>query len=138
MDSTFSNPAMEVRAILESQFLSMRVHSQDLGLLLNRSNRILATGGASVNHHVLQVLANVFGNPVYVSDVSGSAALGGAYRALHGYLNQTGECDYDELMKLAPSFRLVAEPNLNANESYQPMLKRYRELRDHLVSKTMG
>ncbi|KAK2188513.1 hypothetical protein NP493_130g04012, partial [Ridgeia piscesae] len=48
--------------------------------------RLLATGGASCNKSILQVLADVFLTPVYIQDVANSACLGSAYRAKHGRL----------------------------------------------------
>jgi len=46
-------------------------------------NKILVTGGASQNASMLQVLADVFGVPVYrLEDTNDSAALGGCFRAL--------------------------------------------------------
>ena len=52
-----------VRSIIESQFLSMFVHSKSIGMSV--TERILATGGASKNKNILQVMSDVFGVPVY-------------------------------------------------------------------------
>jgi hypothetical protein len=52
------------RAVIEGQFLSMLLHSQNLGLKV--SGRIICTGGASKNIQILQVISDVFGVPVYV------------------------------------------------------------------------
>ena len=74
-------PDAVVRAVVESQFMSMKVHGEGLGL--KSPTRILVTGGGSVNRAVTQVLADVMGAEVYAADTSDSAALGAAYRALH-------------------------------------------------------
>ncbi|KAF7245755.1 Xylulose kinase [Varanus komodoensis] len=47
------------------------------------TTRILATGGASYNKAILQVLSDVFNAPVYTIDTTNSACLGSAYRAIH-------------------------------------------------------
>ena len=45
------------------------------------------TGGASVNPHILQVIADVFNSPVYTQEtITNSACFGGCVRALHGHL----------------------------------------------------
>ena len=53
--------------------------------------RIIATGGASSNPTITQVIADVFGAPVYTSTQTDSASLGAALRALHGAACQRAE-----------------------------------------------
>ena len=48
--------------------------------------RIYATGGASTNTAILQVMADVMNCPVLRIEVAKSAALGAALRAAHGWL----------------------------------------------------
>uniref|UniRef100_A0A3Q3QT43 Xylulose kinase n=1 Tax=Monopterus albus TaxID=43700 RepID=A0A3Q3QT43_MONAL len=83
------SPQVEVRALVEGQFLSRRVHAERLGYCIVPGTRVLATGGASSNHAVLQVLSDVFNAPVYTIDMSDSTCLGAAYRALHGTMTST-------------------------------------------------
>uniref|UniRef100_A0A8C2PS19 Xylulose kinase n=1 Tax=Cyprinus carpio TaxID=7962 RepID=A0A8C2PS19_CYPCA len=78
---------VEIRALLEGQFLAKRVHAEKLGYKILAGTRVLATGGASSNKDILQVLSDVFNAPVYTIDVTDSACLGCAYRALHGNNN---------------------------------------------------
>merc|ERR1711957_293653 len=79
--SQYTDAATEIRALVESQFLSMRVHASKLGLKTPR--RVIATGGASVNTALLQVISSVFNCPVYVHSAGpNTAALGAAYRAV--------------------------------------------------------
>ncbi|ROI48970.1 Xylulose kinase [Anabarilius grahami] len=75
---------VEIRALVEGQFLAKRVHAEKLGYKIIQGTRVLATGGASANKDILQVLSDVFNAPVYTIDVANSACLGCAYRALHG------------------------------------------------------
>ncbi|MGJ8695126.1 MAG: xylulokinase [Verrucomicrobiaceae bacterium] len=70
--------ARVVRAVVEGQFLNMRLHYGWLGIA---PERISITGGASANDGIAQVIANVFGVPVDRLDVPGSAAVGAGMRA---------------------------------------------------------
>jgi xylulokinase len=76
---------VEVRAIVEGQFMAKRVHACRLGYKMTPSSRLLATGGASQNTAILQIIADIFNMGVYVlEETANSASLGGAYRAKHG------------------------------------------------------
>jgi xylulokinase len=68
-------PGLQVRALLEGQFLNMRLHSQWMEV---KAERIRLTGGASKNDGIAQLVADVFQAPVERLDVSNSAALGAA------------------------------------------------------------
>jgi xylulokinase len=76
------------RAIVEAQMMSMRLHSRWMKV---KSDRIYATGGASNDVPLLQVMADVMNCRVLRIEVSKSAALGAALRAMHGWLVQGGE-----------------------------------------------
>ncbi len=68
-------PGLQVRALLEGQFLNMRLHSQWMEV---KAEHIRLTGGASKNDGIAQLVADVFQAPVERLDVSNSAALGAA------------------------------------------------------------
>jgi len=70
------------RAVVEAQMLSMRRHSAWMEV---RPERIFATGGASRNREILQVMADVHQCPVFRFEVTNSAALGAALRAAHAW-----------------------------------------------------
>jgi xylulokinase len=55
-----------------------------------RPKQIHATGGASANTAILQIMADVFRCPVARTEVAKSAALGAALRAVHGWLAHSG------------------------------------------------
>ncbi len=76
-----------VRAVVEAQAVSMAVHSAWMGV---KTTTIHATGGASANRAILQVLADVNDAEVYQFEVTASAALGAALRAYHGHATATG------------------------------------------------
>jgi xylulokinase len=58
----------------------MALHSRWMSVPIDT---IHATGGAAANDEILQVMADVFGAEVRRFDVTNSAALGAALRALH-------------------------------------------------------
>lgn len=70
--------AEKIRALVEGQFLNMKLHSQWLGV---DPTEISLTGGASQNDGIAQIVADVFGVPVARLAVAGSAGLGAAMRA---------------------------------------------------------
>merc|ERR1712242_128024 len=106
--------------------MNMRSHAEQLGL--DKSNRIIATGGASNNHTILQVISDIFGAPVYVASVGPeTATLGAAIRAIHGHeCAQAGEfVPFKDVCDGIPgTYRLVAEPDLSHYELYTALLPR--------------
>jgi xylulokinase len=91
------DPAANVRAIVEAQQMAMALHSRWMGV---KTDTIYATGGASANRQILQVMADVFDADVYQLQVSNSAALGAALRAFHGDRADAREpMDWDEVIR---------------------------------------
>lgn len=82
------NVAANCRAIFEAQAMSMKLHSQWMKIM---PEQILATGGASNDRALLQVLADVMNCHVQRIEISKSAALGAALQAAHGFLTATGK-----------------------------------------------
>jgi xylulokinase len=118
---------VEVRAVVEGQLLSMRLHAAHIGIV---PATIVATGGASVERGILRVMADVFGTPVLTADTPNSAAVGAAYRALHGWRCR---CEgrfvpFAEALRGGPPFALAAEPDSEAHAVYTEMLERYERL----------
>ncbi|MBP7483487.1 MAG: hypothetical protein KA788_13200 [Lacunisphaera sp.] len=68
------------RGVVEAQMTAMKLHSTWLGVT---PRRIFATGGASRNRTILQVMADVNECPVFPSEAGNTAALGAALRAAH-------------------------------------------------------
>jgi xylulokinase len=64
------DPPTEVRAVVEGQFLSMRAHTERIGMPCP-PERILLTGGGSTNPHLLTLMASIFGCPVYTAQRPG-------------------------------------------------------------------
>lgn len=129
------SPEVEVRALVEGQFLSRRLHAERLGYSVVSGTRVLATGGASANKQILQVLSDVFNAPVYTMDLSDSASLGSAYRALHGLAAGSGLSYLDAVQK-APEPQLVCTPHPTAQQVYDPMLKRFAHLEEKVLQRS--
>lgn len=129
----YSSKEVEVRALIEGQFIARRAHAEDFGFAIGNNTRIIATGGASNNKAILQVLSDVFNSPVYVSELANSAMLGGAYQAKHGLLY--GKKTFQEITKCLPEPQLVCQPYKDAETIYKPMISRYRKIVEDLLKK---
>jgi xylulokinase len=69
-----------VRGVIEGQMMAIARHSRWMEVDVDT---IYATGGASANRQILQVMADVFKARVFQLEVGNSAALGAALRARH-------------------------------------------------------
>lgn len=125
----------EVRALVEGQFLSKRLHAERLGYSIMPGTRVLATGGASSNRHILQVLSDVFNAPVFTMDSSNSACLGSAYRALHGLVADSGVSFFDAVEKGSEA-KLMTTPAPDAQQVYEPLLKRFGQLEERVLQES--
>ncbi|XP_033258009.2 xylulose kinase isoform X4 [Orcinus orca] len=128
---------VEIRALIEGQFMAKKIHAEGLGYRVMPKTKILATGGASHNRDILQVLADVFGTPVYVTDTANSACVGSAYRAFHGLAAGT-DVPFSEVVKIAPNPRLAAAPTPGASQVYEALLQRYAMLEQRILTQTRG
>ncbi len=117
-----SKPELQIRALLEGQFLNMRLQSDWMGV---KAERIRLTGGASKNNGIAQLVSNVFNAPVERLDVSNSAALGAALIAATGAGN-----DINELQKTfcQASSDSTIQPESNLSKAYEQTLPRFAEL----------
>lgn len=116
------NPGLQVRALLEGQFLNMRLHSEWMGV---KAERIRLTGGASKNDGIAQLVADIFQAPVERLDVSNSAALGAALiAAAADGLNL--ESLQEIFCKAAPGS--VLQPNRALATTYDDALGKFQAL----------
>jgi xylulokinase len=132
----FPDANMNVRAAVEGRLLSMRAHAENLGLPPPRT--LLATGGGSQNQAVLQVMADVWGVPVFVEQQPDAASLGAALRAAHGLRchEQRTFVAFAEACGSAFHRKLRATPGLpDVHELYTAMLPQYREVEEGLARK---
>jgi xylulokinase len=119
------NAAANCRAIFEAQMMSMRLHSQ---WMQAAPEKILATGGASNDRALLQVLADVMNCRVERIEVSKSAALGAALQAAHGWLTAAGKNPQWE--KLVAGFTQPVpgsevRPDKKAVKIYDQLVEKY-------------
>jgi len=116
------SPAEAARAVVEAQALSMRYHSDWIG---EERSTIRATGGASRNVGILQVLADVFQAELRPLSVANSSALGGALRAAQAVEG----CEWEELYARfsAPDADLCVQPNPKARAAYDELGARFGE-----------
>ncbi|XP_036143453.1 xylulose kinase [Monomorium pharaonis] len=130
----YTSKAVEVRALIEGQFVAKRVYTEDSGVIIGPNTRVIATGGASVNKAILQVLSDVFNSPVYISKIANSAMMGAAYQAKHGLLRN--KYSFDEITRSASELMLVCQPYDDAESIYKPMTLRYRKIVDRILKKS--
>ncbi len=116
-----------VRGVIEAQLMAIARHSRWMQVAVDT---IYATGGASANVQILQVMADVFGAEVYQLEVGNSAALGAALRAWHADRAEAGDpVSWDDvvrdLVEPVASSRLQSRPNVHA--MYQELMRRHAE-----------
>ncbi|PRQ20830.1 putative xylulokinase [Rosa chinensis] len=131
----------EARAVVEGQFMSMRGHAERFGMP-SPPERIIATGGASVNRSFLYIAACVFGCEVYTVHRADSASLGAALRAAHGWLCSTKgtfvpfSCLYEKKSgNTSLKCKLEAVSDKNLVNKYALMVKKRLEIENRLVEK---
>lgn len=117
--------AGNVRGVVEAQQMALALHSRWMSVAIDT---IHATGGASVNDQILQVMADVFGANVYRSAVANSAALGAALRAWHADAAAEGrplswEAVTAGLARPVPESRIV--PDARRHAAYQELISLY-------------
>ena len=118
----------KARAALEGQCLAKRLYLQRANVdLANHVDRIVVTGGASVNTDLLQILADIFGKPVYVALAPNSGALGGALRAVD-VINQTPNTSTSTV-----ECQVAAQPRQDFTSVYDEMLVRYAQCEKQII-----
>jgi xylulokinase len=127
---TVSNDA-HPRAILESQFLSIKARIQDvLPEGTQPLHRLIITGGSSTNQVILQLAADVFGMKVYVATGGKeAAAIGGAQLARYAWwkVHNGGTGKFEEMVSSDPeTVRPIAEPRPEVVVVYEGLVEPYR------------
>ncbi len=116
-----ARPEEMIRALLESQALSMERHSLWMG---ENFTRLRVTGGAANSRALRQILADVFQTPVERLSVNDSAALGAALMAAHTVIRRP----LDELFEVFCAPRDVTRPDYDAKAVYAEARQRFAEL----------
>ncbi len=115
-----SPSSVKIRAVVESQVLSMKLHSRWIG---EKFTRIRVTGGASKSRGICQIIADVFQASVEKISVPDSATLGAAIRAA---------CAMEPLKRNEISARFAVatetiEPDKSTAGVYDDMLAKFAE-----------
>lgn len=109
------------RAVIEAQMISQRLHSRHIG----RPERIHATGGASRNDTILQIMADVFGVRVHRLETQAGAGFGAALRAMQAV---TGR-EWDDISRSCVRFdRKHFDPDPVAGGCYEEMMPLYEAI----------
>lgn len=131
-----------VRAVVEGQMMAMANHSTWMGVDVRE---IYATGGASVNPDILQVMADVFNADVRRFEAGNSACLGAALRAWHAGAKASGHpLEWSDIVRdLARPIGAAITPRPAAAAIYRDLRLRYadvettlRTMQSHEVKKT--
>ncbi|TFG04193.1 MAG: carbohydrate kinase [Promethearchaeota archaeon] len=128
-----TNVAANVRAIIESQFLSMRLHSK---WIEEKPKIIYATGGASANAEILQIASDIFQIEIQKFNITESAALGAAMRSMKAhYEYHEQEKSWHEIMKifLEPLKEAIFIPDSRLKELYDDMIVLYEKYEDFIL-----
>jgi len=116
-----TDPETQIRCILESQALSMKLHSSWMG---ETFTRIRITGGASQCTPFLQILADVFQAQIEKIAITDSAGLGAALRAA----NAVTKVPFHKLFEQFTASKEIIKPNRNNAAIYAEALEKYEEL----------
>ena len=122
-----SDGPANVRGVVEAQMMALALHSRWMGV---RIGTIYATGGASTNRDVLQVMADVFDADVFQLQTGNSAALGAALRAFHADRLADGQAtSWDDVVKgfVAPKVDSRLTPNRANVDVYRGLIDVYAE-----------
>ena len=114
-----SDAAGHVRAVVEGQMMAMMRHSAWMGV---RPSEIHATGGASGNAAVLQVMADVFGARVFRSVRANTTAPGAALSAFRGVAAAAGVPIPWETIAAGGTRVEPIEPDMAAHAVYRDLM----------------
>jgi xylulokinase len=126
--------AAHVRAIVEAQMMAMALHSRWMGVDIRS---IYATGGASANRAILQVMADVFDADVYQFEVANSACVGAALRAFHADAASSGhDVAWQDVVRgiAEPVASSHVQPDRAAHAVYEDLIDRYAAFEGDVLS----
>ena len=114
------SPGVMIRALLESQILTMRLHSE----LKRLPERIRLTGGASASPALRKIIADVFQAETETVSSAETAALGAAMRAANGIEG----VPFETLTEKFCSIQETIHPDHSLADVYEKALEAYRVL----------
>ncbi|RDB23308.1 putative D-xylulose kinase A [Hypsizygus marmoreus] len=127
------------RAILESQFLSIRSRIADiLPEHAPHLKRLVATGGSSANQTIRQLAADIFDMKVFISTTKEAAGMGGALLAKYSWWktqHTNGRTFEDMTGGEITGLQCVAEPRGSVTGVYDTLVGVYRACEEQVVIK---
>ncbi len=124
-----------VRGVIEGQMMAIARHSRWMEVDVDT---IYATGGASANRQILQVMADVFKARVFQLEVGNSAALGAALRARHGDAAAAGQAlQWEQVIEglVEPVASSRIEPRPAAHAVYLELMKAHAACEAHALGR---
>ena len=119
-----------VRTVIEGQFLSKTNHINKTGIEWTEGCKMVVVGGGSVNDTLLQTICDIFNIPVYRSNSTNMAALGGAYL---GFLANNSRDTLERKLRDIEQLTLVCTPNIGNVKKYKSMLVKYQDMENKLL-----
>jgi xylulokinase len=127
-----------VRGVVEGQLLAMARHSTWMQPAGRPFDTIHATGGASTNREILGVMADVFGATVYQFDISNSACLGAALRAVHAHAAAMSRpVKWDDVVHdiVAPLAIVRPDPDRGRHAMYRDLMRAHAACEAHALGR---
>lgn len=117
-----------VRAVLEGIALNIYQISTSLESMAGSPRKITVNGGLTKSELWVQMMADIFGQEIYLSDTHHNAAWGAAWTALVGI----GRAEsFEAIQNSLPEETMVA-PNMKNHEAYKEVVQQYDELVESL------
>lgn len=133
-------PSRQPRAILESQLLS--ILSRVEAILPEHApplNRLILSGGASLNPAIQQLAADLFSMDAFVCETAQGAGMGGALLAKYSWWKKrNGGGSFEQMMgNVAIGLRRVASPRKEISSIYHSLVPRYRQCEETVLQKLL-
>jgi len=110
-----------VRAVLEGITFNMYQIGKTLETLAGKPRKISLNGGLTRSPLWVQILADVFGQDVYISDTHHNAAWGAAWTALVGIQKVES---FEEIKQNLPNEQVI-KPNMTNHKLYEKIYAKY-------------
>jgi xylulokinase len=128
--TNWQEPAPTVRAVVETQALSMRRFSEWIG---HPPKQLVLTGGASRNAGIQRIIADVFQCPVRTLRVGNASALGGALRAAQAAGGSSWKDLFSAFVALDPD--VLVQPDPQTKPAYEILARAFDEKLDLRLSR---
>ncbi|MFC4025623.1 gluconokinase [Oceanobacillus longus] len=112
------------RAVLEGITFNIYQISQSLEKMAGAPKKISVNGGLSKSRLWVQIMADVFGSDIHISDTHHNAAWGAAWTALVG-INEAAS--FNAIKENLPAEEVI-HPNMEHHEIYSTVFERYEKI----------